>query len=255
VIKVRGLLKTYGNLIAVDHIDLDVADGQLYGFLGPNGAGKTTTIKILVGMMQPTAGEIEIDGIDLMRDRDRAKSRMGFIPDRPYLYEKLTGLEFLHFMGGLYRMHSAEIEKYGQELLRLFEIDHVQHELIAGYSHGMRQRLIVASALLHRPRLLVVDEPMVGLDPRGAKLVKKIFREQVRLGTSIFMSTHTLDVAEEVCDYISIINHGKIIAAGTVAELKTEAGLLARFEETFLHLTGQEDEQDLGKIFLETPGE
>lgn len=251
MIKVRGLVKKYGSLVAVDNIDLDVPAGCLYGFLGPNGAGKTTTIKMLVGLMQPTAGLIEIDGVNLDKERDLAKSRIGFIPDRPYIYEKLTGMEFLHFIGGLFAVDSAEVEKKGIELLHLFEIDHVRDELVAGYSHGMRQRLIIASALLHRPRVIIVDEPMVGLDPRGAKLVKKIFREQVRLGTTIFMSTHTLQVAEEVCDEISIIHHGKIIADGTVDELKTQAGSFARLEETFLHLTGQEDDQDISGIFGE----
>ncbi|MCZ7585284.1 MAG: ABC transporter ATP-binding protein [Deltaproteobacteria bacterium] len=249
MIHATGLVKKYGDFVAVDHIDLHVEPGLVYGFLGPNGAGKTTTIKMLVGMMQPTEGSVLIDGLDLAKDRDRAKARMGFIPDRPYIYERLTGMEFMHFIGGLFRMDGADIKKHGHDLLALFEIAHVENELVSGYSHGMRQRLIMASALLHRPRLLVVDEPMVGLDPRGAKLVKKIFREQARLGTTIFMSTHTLQVAEEICDRISIINTGKIIATGTVAELKASAGALERFEETFLQLTGAGDEQDVSVIF------
>jgi len=249
VIKARGLLKKYDDLAAVDHIDLSVPPGEVFGFLGPNGAGKTTTIKMLVGMMQPTAGSFLIDDIDLQKNRDEAKSRIGFIPDRPYIYEKLTGMEFLHFVGGLYQLKNRDIDRRGGDLLGLFEIDKVREDLVSGYSHGMRQRLIMAASLLHRPKLLVVDEPMVGLDPRGAKLVKKIFREQARHGTTIFMSTHTLQVAEEVCDRISIIHQGKIIASGTVAELKAEAGTLERFEETFLTLTGQTEEQDVTGVF------
>ncbi|MBZ0273832.1 ABC transporter ATP-binding protein [bacterium] len=251
MIKVRGLVKKYDKFVAVDHIDFDVDGGVVYGFLGPNGAGKTTTIKILVGMMKPDEGLIEIDGIDLSKDREKAKSRIGFIPDRPYIYEKLTGMEFMRFIGGLFHMDESDVEKRGTELLKLFEINHVRDELVAGYSHGMRQRLIMASALLHRPRLLIVDEPMVGLDPRGARLVKKIFREQARTGVTIFMSTHTLQVAEEVCDKVSIINNGKIIATGSVAELKSDADALEQFEETFLRITGQTDEQDLSTVFAE----
>lgn len=251
MIKVRRLKKIYSRLVAVDSIDLDVPAGCVFGFLGPNGAGKTTTIKMLVGMMRPSSGEIIIDGIDLAKERDRAKMRIGFIPDRPYIYEKLTGREFMQFIGGLFRMKTWDIESRGGKLLQLFEIEHVGDELVGGYSHGMRQRLIMASALLHRPRLLVVDEPMVGLDPRGAKLVKKIFREEARRGTTIFMSTHTLQVAEDICDHIVIINQGKIIASGSVAELKAEAGALTHFEETFLRLTGQEGEQDV-RVALES---
>ncbi len=248
MIEVRQLTKTYGALRAVDGIDFDAPAGQVFGFLGPNGAGKTTTIKMLVGMMQPTSGTITIDGVDLAKDPNTAKSRVGFIPDRPYIYEKLTGFEFMHFIGGLFRMKADDVSKRGEALLKLFEIDGVRNELVAGYSHGMRQRLIMASALLHRPRVLIVDEPMVGLDPRGAKLVKKIFREQAKNGMTIFMSTHTLDIVEEVCDHIAIISKGKIIASGSVAELRNEAGRLSRLEETFLRLTGQEDEQDVSGI-------
>ncbi len=248
MIKTRKLKKHYGDLVAVGGIDLNVPAGQLFGFLGPNGAGKTTTIKMLVGMMQPTSGVIEINGIDLRENHAEAKSHVGFIPDRPYIYEKLTGMEFLHFIGGLYRMASDDIEDRGNNLLKLFEIDHVSGELVSGYSHGMRQRLIMASALLHRPKVIVVDEPMVGLDPRGAKLVKKIFRQQADAGTTIFMSTHTLNVAEEICDHIAIINHGIIIAEGSVAQLIDQAGEMKKLEETFLRLTGQESDQDISSI-------
>ncbi len=251
MIRTKNLEKHYGNLVAVGGLNLEVSAGKVFGFLGPNGAGKTTTIKMLVGMMQPTSGSIEINGVDLVKDHIEAKRQVGFIPDRPYIYEKLTGMEFLHFIGGLFRMDDGDIESRGRNLLRLFEIDHVADELVAGYSHGMRQRLIMASALLHRPKVIVVDEPMVGLDPRGAKLVKKIFRQQADAGTAVFMSTHTLAVAEEICDHIAIINKGKIIAEGSVDELKKQTGLMSRLEETFLRLTNQEEEQDITSILSE----
>ncbi len=248
MIRARGLAKAYDRLIAVDHIDLEVAPGEVFGFLGPNGAGKTTTIRMLVGMMKPTAGTVEIDGIDIAKNHLEAKSRIGFVPDRPYIYEKLTAMEFLHFVGGLFRMNAGDIEKRGAELLELFTIDHVANELVAGFSHGMRQRLIMASAFLHRPKLIVVDEPMVGLDPRGMKLVKNLFREQARTGTTIFMSTHTLDIVEEVCDRVAIIHNGRIIATGTMDELRSEAGHSARLEEIFLRLTDTEDMPDVAGV-------
>lgn len=240
MITVRGLAKRYDRLLAVDHIDLDVKPGEVYGFLGPNGAGKTTTIKMIVGMMKPTAGVITVDGIDIAKNHQEAKRRIGFIPDRPYIYEKLTAMEFLHFIGGLFRMDRETIETRGAELLRLFTIDHVTHELVAGFSHGMRQRLIMASAFLHEPKLIVVDEPMVGLDPRGARLVKNLFRRKADEGTTIFMSTHTLQLAEEVCDRIAIINKGRIIATGTMDELRNQAGRSERLEEIFLRLTEED---------------
>ncbi|MBI5525639.1 MAG: ABC transporter ATP-binding protein [Deltaproteobacteria bacterium] len=238
---IRGLSKTYGSFQAVKSIDLSVGAGRVFGFLGPNGAGKTTTIKIIGGLIAPTAGAVSICGRDLMRDPIGAKSIMGFVPDRPFLYEKLTGIEHLKFVSDLFGMNGAEFDRRAAELLALFELSEWGNQLIENYSHGMKQRLVMASALLHRPRLLVVDEPMVGLDPKGAKMVKEIFRLIAhRQGAAVFMSTHTMAVAEEVCDEVVIINEGSIVARGTVADLRTSGGG-ADLEDVFLKLTGTDE--------------
>ncbi|NLH49580.1 MAG: ABC transporter ATP-binding protein [Myxococcales bacterium] len=252
MIRTEGLTKNYGKLVAVDRLDLDVRPGEVFGFLGPNGAGKTTTIKMLVGMLQPTGGKIFIDGIDALTDPIAAKAVTGYIPDRPYLYEKLTAREFLRFVGGLYAVPTAEIDRFGGELLRMFELEKWADELIENFSHGMKQRLIMSAALLHRPKVLIVDEPMVGLDPKGARLVKRIFRQLAADGHTLFMSTHTLEVAEEVCDRIAIINQGRIIALGTMAELRaTNRNEGGRLESIFLELTGGEDLADLVGVLRE----
>lgn len=252
MIRTEGLTKNYRTLVAVDRLDLDVRPGEIFGFLGPNGAGKTTTIKMLVGMLQPTSGRIVIDGIDARAEPLAAKAVTGYIPDRPYLYEKLTAREFLRFVGGLYHVAEAEIERFGGELLRVFELEKWADELIENFSHGMKQRLIMSAALLHRPRVLIVDEPMVGLDPKGARLVKRIFRQLADDGCTLFMSTHTLEVAEEVCDRIAIINHGRIIALGSMAELReTNQAEGGRLESIFLELTGGEDLANLVGVLRE----
>jgi ABC-2 type transport system ATP-binding protein len=238
MIKLIGLSKHYRGLRAVDEIHLEVRPGVVYGFLGPNGAGKTTTIKMMAGVLKPTAGRILIDGVDLSSDPSEVKRRVGFIPDRPFLYEKLTGAEFLRFAGGLYEMnHPAALETRIQELLHIFDLAHWGDELIESYSHGMKQRLVMCAALLHRPKVLIVDEPMVGLDPRGSRLVKDIFLAEAGKGTTIFMSTHSLEVAQEVCQEIAIIQAGKIIASGTREELRQIADVDGNLESIFLKLT------------------
>jgi ABC-2 type transport system ATP-binding protein len=239
MIRLEGLTKTYGKFVAVDGIDLHVPRGAMFGFVGPNGAGKTTTLRIIAGIMRPTAGRIWLGGDDVVADPMTAKARLGFIPDRPFLYEKLTGAEFLRFVAGLYRQDGEVVEKRINELLDVFELSRWKHELIESYSHGMRQKLIISSALIHRPECIVVDEPMVGLDPKAARLLKDIFRQFVDRGGTVLMSTHTLEVAETMCDRIAIIQTGKIVAQGTMAELReqTAAGD-ASLEELFLKLTG-----------------
>ena len=239
MIQVQGLAKTFGSFKAVDGVSLDVAPGEIHGFLGPNGAGKTTTIRMIAGLLKPTAGRVTIDGHDLAREPEAAKAALGFIPDRPFLYDKLTAAEFLRFHGGLYGMEGEAAEARAAELLALFELVAWKDELVESFSHGMKQRLVMCSAFLHRPRAVLVDEPMVGLDPRGARLIKEIFRVMSRAGVAILMSTHTLEVAEEMCDRISIILGGRIIARGTVPELQALAGTDdPQLTPVFLKLTG-----------------
>jgi ABC-2 type transport system ATP-binding protein len=239
MIEVRDLVKAYGRFVAVDGVSLEVAPGEIHGFLGPNGAGKTTTIRIIAGLLRPTAGWVRIGGHDVAAAPEAAKATLGFIPDRPFLYEKLTAAEFLCFHGGLYGLEGDGVGRRIAELLELFELSAWAGELVESFSHGMRQRLVMCAAFLHQPRAVVVDEPMVGLDPRGARLIKDIFRAMTRRGVAILMSTHTLEVAEEMCDAISIIQAGKIIARGTVAELRALAGPEdAQLTPVFLKLTG-----------------
>jgi ABC-2 type transport system ATP-binding protein len=251
MIRLEELTKRFKQVTAVDNVSLIVAPGEIYGFLGPNGAGKTTTIKMLAGIMRPTSGSIFIDGLDLLKYPIDVKARIGFIPDRPFLYEKLTGSEFMSFMANLYGFNGVRREKRIQQFLELFELAEWAKELVSSYSHGMKQRLIMSAALLHAPRVFIVDEPLVGLDPKGARLIKRIFTRLKRSGLTVFMSTHTLEVAEELCDRIGIIQKGELLAEGTVTELKELAGQEEpRLESIFLHLTGAETEstEDIGFI-------
>lgn len=238
MIKLSDLTKEFRGFTAVNHIDLEIPKGRVFGFLGPNGAGKTTTISMMAGILKPTTGRIELGGIDLADNPSEAKALVGFIPDRPFLYEKLTGMEFLRFMGGLYRLNNGvPSDDRALELLELFGLMDWREELIESYSHGMKQRLIMCSALLHRPEILIVDEPMVGLDPKAARLVKNLFREEASSGTTVFMSTHSLEVAQEVCDEIAIIQDGRIIARGTPTDLRAGSGVDGSLEAVFLKLT------------------
>ena len=245
MIELRSLTKKYGSFTAVDSIDLSVPDGELFGFLGPNGAGKTTTLRMIAGILQPTAGTIHLAGVDLAKDPLAAKSRLGFIPDRPFIYEKLTGAEFLRFVGGLYGQNGDKLEHRGRELMALFDLEEWADELVESYSHGMRQKLIISSAFVHRPEVIVVDEPMVGLDPKAAKILKDMFREYVGRGHTIVMSTHTLEVAQAMCDRICIVQGGKIRAEGTMAELRASSETTAGLEEIFLKLTGENAAREL----------
>lgn len=234
----ENLTKTYRGIKAVDNINLKVPQGIIFGFIGPNGAGKTTTIKMMAGVLSPTEGRIFINGLDIAKEPSEAKKIIGFIPDRPFLYEKLSGVEFLKFKAGLYRMKEDGLEGKISDLLRLFELSDWAHELVESYSHGMKQRLIIASAMIHEPKLIIVDEPMVGLDPKGAKLVKEIFKEWAARGATVFMSTHTLALAQEVCKQIAIVEKGRIVATGTPDELKAVAGVEGDLEKIFLKITG-----------------
>ena len=240
MIELTNLTKRYGGFTAVNSINLEVPRGELFGFLGPNGAGKTTTLRMIAGILRPTGGSVRIAGIDLAADPIAAKSRLGFIPDRPFIYEKLTGAEFLRFVAGLYNQEGPQIEHRARELLALFDLEEWRDELVESYSHGMRQKLIISSAFVHRPEVIVVDEPMVGLDPKAARILKDLFREYTRRGQTIMMSTHTLEVAETMCDRIGIIQGGVIRACGTMAELRAsaQAGTMG-LEEIFLRLTGE----------------
>jgi ABC-2 type transport system ATP-binding protein len=249
MIRLERLTKRYGSFTAVDGIDLQVPTGELFGFLGPNGAGKTTTLRMIAGILRPTAGRIFLAGVDLLAEPRRAKARLGFIPDRPFVYDKLTGGEFLRFVAGLYGQDGVGVERRIDELLHLFELTQWKDELVESYSHGMRQKLIISSALIHRPELIVVDEPMVGLDPRGARLLKDIFRAFVERGGTVLMSTHTLEVAQAMCDRVAIIQQGRIVAQGTMAELREQhAGGDASLEELFLRLTGGAVARELAAI-------
>jgi ABC-2 type transport system ATP-binding protein len=235
MIKLNNVTKVYRGFRAVDNLNLEIKKGVVFGFLGPNGAGKTTTIKMMAGVLKPTEGQVFIDGIDIDHDPSEAKRRIGFVPDQPFVYEKLTGREFLQFVAGLYGLnHSQSLNGNMTQLLELFELSHWSDELIESFSHGMKQRLIMCSALLHEPKVIVVDEPMVGLDPKAARLVKDIFRDQAQKGKTIFMSTHSLEVAQEVCQEIAIIQAGKIIATGTAEDLKRQAGVGGNLENIFL---------------------
>ena len=249
MIKLEGLTKDYGSFRAVDDVTLHVPKGALYGFLGPNGAGKTTTLRMIAGILRPTAGRVLIGDDDVIRQPMAAKARLGFIPDRPFVYEKLTGAEFLRFVAGLYGQDGQLVERRIDELLEVFELSSWKNELVESYSHGMRQKLIISSALIHRPEVIVVDEPMVGLDPRAARLLKDLFKGFVGRGGTVLMSTHTLEIAEALCDRIAIIQGGKIVAAGTMAELKeqTKSGDIG-LEDLFLRLTGGAAEKELAAV-------
>jgi ABC-2 type transport system ATP-binding protein len=242
MIELRDLTKQYGRITAVNHVNLSVSRGELFGFIGPNGAGKTTTIRMIGGLLAPTSGTVLIDGIDMAREPERAKKRIGLIPDRPFLYEKLSGMEFMRFIADFYDMDATELDGNACRLLAMFGLEDRANELIESYSHGMKQRLIMAAALLHEPPLIVVDEPMVGLDPRGIKMVRDLFRDMARGGATIFMSTHTLKLAEAICDRIGVISGGNLIAVGTVEELQEAARLgEADLEQAFLELTRSQE--------------
>jgi ABC-2 type transport system ATP-binding protein len=249
MIAIHDLVKRYGQFTAVDGVSLDVQPGEIHGFLGPNGAGKTTTLRMIAGLLKPTSGSVTVNGHDMTQEPEQAKASLGFIPDRPFIYEKLTAGEFLRFHGGLYGMNGNGLGDRVREMLELFELGRWENELVESFSHGMKQRVVMCAAFLHRPRAVIVDEPMVGLDPRGARLIKDVFRTMSARGVALMMSTHTLEVAEEMCDRISIILKGRIIASGTVPEIRAMGDRHDdQLTSVFLKLTGGSALQEIDEI-------
>ncbi len=242
MIKLINLRKEFGNFVAVDDINLEVPPGRIFAFLGTNGAGKTTSIRMLTGVLQPTSGTAEIGGYDIQKNPIEAKFLMGVIPDRPYLYGKLTAREFLMFMADLYKVEPKTARTRMADLLGLYGLAEWEHDLIDGYSHGMKQRLLMCASQIHNPPVLVIDEPMVGLDPRGAKLLKDTLKKSAANGMTIFMSTHSLSVAEEIADQLAIIRRGRIVAMGTLEELYKRAKSDASdLENVFLQIIAESD--------------
>jgi ABC-2 type transport system ATP-binding protein len=243
MIKATNLRKTFGDNVAVAGLNLNIEEGEFFCFLGPNGAGKTTTIKMLTGLIQPTSGEASIGGLDVLTQSVETKKLLGYIPDHPFLYEKLTGHEFMRFVAGLYDMPDKGLHDQIDELLQIFEILKVGDQLIENYSHGMRQKLSFASCFLHQPKVVIVDEPWVGLDPKNIRKVKDYLKRKTQdEGLTVLMSTHTLSIAEEVADRIGIINLGKLLHTGTVQETLALADNPDSLEEVFLELTKGDDE-------------
>jgi len=238
MIEFQHVSRSYGRKLAVDDLELVVPSGELFAFLGPNGAGKTTTIKMLVGLLRPGAGSIRVCGYDVVTETRQANQRLGYVPDEPYLYDKLSGREFLQFVSGMYGLAArTAVERTAREIAR-FELADFVDELTETYSHGMKQRLVFASAMLHDPEVLVLDEPTVGLDPRSVRLVKDMLRQKASAGTTIFMSTHSLGVAEEIADRIGIVNHGRLLCVGTLDELRAQRMLdKTNLEQIFLEVT------------------
>src|SRR5256714_817865 len=237
MIQLENVTKRYGNKTAVDGLSLDIPAGELFAFLGPNGAGKTTTIKMMCGLLFPTTGTVKIGGFDLIRDGQNARQLLSYVPDQPFLYEKLTGREFLQFIADMYSLEKEHGRQRIDEAIRLFQLQEFVDDLTERYSHGMRQRTVFAAALLHEPKVLIVDEPTVGLDPRSVRLLKDLLRREADHGTTIFLSSHSLDVVEELADQIAIIDHGRLVSCGTLQSMRSQAALDGTLEEVFLKMT------------------
>ncbi|HEV3436858.1 MAG TPA: ABC transporter ATP-binding protein [Gemmata sp.] len=237
MIDIRDITKLYGPKIAVQNLSLQVPTGELFAFLGPNGAGKTTTIKMLCGLLFPTSGTIRVGGFDLRNEGDAARALISYVPDQPFLYEKLTGREFLKFTADLYAMPQAKAEEKIEEVIGLFHLEEFVDDLTEHYSHGMRQRTVFAAALVHDPKLLIADEPTVGLDPKSIRELKTLLRRLAHGGMTIFLSTHTLDIAQELADRIGIIDRGQLLGCGTMKDLQKQASSDGNLEELFLKIT------------------
>lgn len=251
LIETRHLVKKFGDKLAVNDVSFDIYSGEIFGFLGPNGAGKTTTIKMMVGLLQPSAGTIQVGGYNVQAQPQQAKSITGYVPDTPNLYAKLTGSELLRFMGDLYGIEKLQVERRIEELLRLFDLTQASNDTIDSYSHGMQQKTALAAALVHDPRVLVLDEPTVGLDPKSARLIKDILRQMAERGAAIFLSTHILEIAERMCDRIGIIHQGQLVAVGTFDELRALRGVESgesSLEDIFLSLTGGAEYAEIAEV-------
>jgi ABC-2 type transport system ATP-binding protein len=237
MIELHEVTKKYGTTLAVDRLSLRLEPGELFAFLGPNGAGKTTTIKLITGLLFPTSGSVRVGGFDLQQEGDKARQLIAYVPDQPFLYEKLTGREFLQFIADMYGMPRDEGRRRMDEVIELFELDPFVDDLTERYSHGMRQRTVFAAAILHRPRVLITDEPTVGLDPRSIRLLKDLLRAEARRGTTVFLSSHSLDIVEQLADRIGIVDHGRLVSCGTLDALRKQAALDGSLEDVFLKLT------------------
>jgi ABC-2 type transport system ATP-binding protein len=237
MIELVNVSKRYGTKLAVENLSLEIKTGELFAFLGPNGAGKTTTIKMICGLLFPTEGEVKVGGFDVVKNGDRARELLSYVPDQPYLYEKLSGREFLRFIAELYGLTPDSADRRIADMIELFNLRDFVDDLTERYSHGMRQRTVFAAALVHQPKVLIVDEPTVGLDPRSIRLLKDLLRNEAKRGTTVFLSTHSLDVAQELADRIGIVDHGRLITCGTLESLRKQAALDGSLEDVFLKLT------------------
>jgi ABC-2 type transport system ATP-binding protein len=248
LLEIDHLTKKYGTKLAVDDVNFNVNGGEIFGFLGPNGAGKTTTLKVAVGLLQPTLGTVRVCGFDIQKQPLEAKAASGFVPDEPNLFAKLTGRELLRFVGDLYGIDPAQVNRRIDELLRLFDLTAAGDDTTDSYSHGMRQKTSVAAALMHDPKVLVLDEPTVGLDPKSARLIKDMLRQMAERGSAIILSTHILEIAENMCDRIGIINQGKLVAVGTMDELRSLGEGEGSLEDIFLSLTGGTEYAEIAEV-------
>jgi ABC-2 type transport system ATP-binding protein len=248
LIETEHLVKRFGEKVAVDDVTFQVFGGEVFGFLGPNGAGKTTTIKMIVGLLTPTSGTVRVGGFDVQAQPLPAKAASGYVPDTPNLYAKLTGREMLRFVGDLYQLDRLQTARRIDELLRLFDLSQAGDDSIDSYSHGMQQKTSLAAALMHDPKVLVLDEPTVGLDPKSARLIKDILRQMAERGSAVFLSTHILEIAERMCDRIGIINKGKLIAVGTMDELRALGQGETSLEDIFLGLTGGTEYAEIAEV-------
>lgn len=249
MIVLSKLTKRYGDFTAVDEIDLHIRAGEIFGLLGPNGAGKTTTLRMIAGILEPDSGCVRIAGNDIVKEPLAARRVMGFVPDRPFVYEKLTGAELLRFTAGLFGQSGPDVERRIDELLGLWDLLPWRDQLVESYSHGMRQKLIISSALIHQPDVLVIDEPLVGLDPRSARLLKDLLRSYADGGGTVLLSTHTLELAETLCDRLAVVDRGRVVAGGTMADLRRAAAAEdAGLEEVFLKITRGASEAEIDQV-------